>query len=235
MFLFGVFEALGFRDRGHGNAGVLRPRGFAHPADRHRRFLAGSARRECGSGSRALREQPMVAAGEVALSDAASPRCGFCLRLPCVVGRPLWRGPSVRVIAVARSARFRRRLLPRSRRWRSRLPEDAGIGATPAILAGCASVGNRSRSGGLPDRDRGGDGAAAERRAVCIRSNHDHPRVPSIEGGLTGPPADTSERGRLPRSYWVTPAIPDSVGDTTAEVRPRPTTTPRVSPPPVRT
>jgi hypothetical protein len=42
------------------------------------------------------------------------------------------------------------------------LPEDAGIGATPAIRANCASVAKRSGAGGLADQDRRGDRAAAD-------------------------------------------------------------------------
>ena len=56
------------------------------------------------------------------------------------------------VIAMMCSAWFMCRLPPRCSRWRSRLPEDAGIGATPAMRTKCALVGNRCAPGVWPIR-----------------------------------------------------------------------------------
>lgn len=59
----------------------------------------------------------------------------------------------------------------------------------------------------------GVDGGECVGALVGIRSNHDHLR-PSLHSRcrVSGSPADTSELGRLPRSYEVTPVIPDGGG-----------------------
>ncbi|HEY3759251.1 MAG TPA: hypothetical protein VGL37_05780 [Solirubrobacteraceae bacterium] len=46
------------------------------------------------------------------------------------------------------------------------------------------------------------DGRKGMGALVDVHADHDHPYVLSIEDG---PPADSSEWGRLPRSYQVTP------------------------------
>ena len=67
------------------------------------------------------------------------------------------------------------RLPPRSRRWRSVLPELIGTGARPAARASLASVAKRVGAGDLADELGGGQRAAA-RLGDQLRCNRGHER-----------------------------------------------------------
>ncbi len=107
------------------------------------------------------------------------------------------------VTAMRCSAQLSWRLPPRCRRWRVRLPEEAGIGATPARRASLASDGKARHPGGLGDQLGGCESPAAgqieqlraperapwrrsrapaQRRAWCARGSPARDRVRRARG-----------------------------------------------------